>query len=1626
MPPNLPATAPRAHALSRRKGLALVSAALLVASLSSGLQLPTAGAGADPPPPSSGAPETPPAQICANSELLDGPVTQPPGSVRVDPGQNVYDLTVAHPPGTTFWLTAGTHVLDDSEFAQVAVKDDNSYIGAPGAILDGRRLNRYTFTTLASGVTVSHLTIQNFVSPNGESVVNHDGGASWTIEYNTIRDNHGAGIDLGSDTVIRYNCIENNGQYGFNTSRPSGTVNVFMDHNEIGHNAADDIETSDPACGCSGGGKFWGVHGAVVTNNWVHHNLAQGLFADTNAVGFRIEGNYINDNASEGIVYETSYNAYIHNNTLVRNTLRKGRVFGDRNDGFPVAAIYISESGGDSRVYGGVYSTLEVTGNRLVDNWGGVVLWENADRFCNTAGNTADGFCPIAGVGTVETCVAGTIEDAPYYDDCRWKTQNVLVADNDFQIDKVAIDCVANCGTQGLFSNTGASPPWSPYHGDVIKQAITFDQNNHFENNRYVGPWQYDPYAVGNFVSFAAWQGTWLQDVGSTFVDNSTPVSGAYPTTPPAPVCGDAALLDGPAAPPPGSVPVDPGTSLSAITDSNPPGTTFWLAPGIHTVGPVASDHVVAKDGSSYVGAPGAVLDGNRVNTHAFGGDAVDVTVRHLTVQRFGAVGTQLNQGAVNHEHATGWTVENNTIRDNAGAGVVVGSGNVVRHNCLVDNGQYGFNVFEAVGVVLDRNEIARNNTDDWEAAMPGCGCSGAGKFWKSSGVEATGNWVHHNRGPGLWADTNNVGFLIAHNFVNDNDGVGIQYELSYNARIVSNTLKRNALVEGAAFAARGDNFPVGAIFIAESGGEPRLNDGIYGTLRIIGNFMEDNWGGVVLWEDANRFCGSSPDGPCTLVGAASPATCVEGTIDSAPYFNDCRWKTKNIAVADNDFRLNKSAIGCNGTPCGQQGLLGSFGTSPTWSPYLGTTVQTAVTFGQGNHFAGNRYVGDWSYTPFEPGRILDFASWRASPYLQDGGSTFDPGPPGQVTNHLDGNTSGFEGSAGQWAPWFSATMTRTTAQAHGGARSLHVDIGDQFWGLNLQNHPGFPATPGAKAVSFWARAGEGVAPGSGVDLTVRWRDASGADLQVDQAAVPALTDGWQQAIAHVVAPAGTARVTLELTSGTGTAGSSLFVDDFVVGDEPPSTNDIPDDTATLEGSLGTWVPWFSAAVSRSTEEAHGGSHSLQVDITAAHGWGVTQSNFPGFGATPGHKAISFWGKAGAGTGLSATMSVHWRDSSGASVSTDVVTLPLGPAWAQAMAVVTAPPGTAFFSVDFSHSAGVAGDVLHLDDISVAASLAAPPPPPPPPAGALDEDTATLEAGVGAWVPWFATEVSRSSAKAHGGSHSLEVRVTSAFGWGVTQSNHPGFATTAGDKRISFWGRQGAGGALSATMRVHWRDEAGATLATDEVTLGLGATWAPASAVVSAPPGTARVAVDFVHSSGLAGDVAYLDDVLVEASAEPPPPPPPPAAGLLDPDTATLENGVGQWSPWFSAAVSSSAEQAHGGSRSLRVEVTAAHGWGVTLANYPGFMAGPGPRTIGFSAMSGTGSGLAVTMTVTWRSDDGTVLGSDVIDSPLGPSWSEVSVPATAPAGTTRVGVDLTNAAGVAGDVIYVDDVTVT
>lgn len=491
----------------------------------------------------SSAPITPPAKICGDTSLLNGPATAPGGAVTVAAGDN--SATTFNTPNTTYWFAPGTHTLGSSQYGQIQPGQGDTYIGAPGAILSGQGENDFAFVAsyqapFVTNVTIENLTIENFIPPGSQGAVNQNAGPNWTFKNNTIEYNApGAGLFLGTNDVATDNCLTENGQYGFNaysatnvSSVTGGPMNVMLSNNEISYNNTCNWETTSPnpvpsasrpancgtgefsGCGCSGGGKFWEVDGATVDSNYVHNNYDVGLWADTSDNGFTVKGNYVASNYSIGFQYEVSYNALIENNTFLDNAWGAGPT----NPGFPEGAIYLSESGGDSRVANAAgISTITISGNVFTDNWDGVVLWENANRFCSNGLPTTQ--CTLANpsVATVTSCASALTNssenqptDTPdYYDLCRWKTQNVSVSNNTFNLTPTNIgsNCtVANfCGLNAIFSEYGST---SPYTAQAVPTAIMFNQNNHFTNNTYNGPWSFLAWSQGNLdnpVNFATW-----------------------------------------------------------------------------------------------------------------------------------------------------------------------------------------------------------------------------------------------------------------------------------------------------------------------------------------------------------------------------------------------------------------------------------------------------------------------------------------------------------------------------------------------------------------------------------------------------------------------------------------------------------------------------------------------------------------------------------------------------------------------------------------------------------------------------------------------------------------------------------------------------------------------------------------------------------------------------------------------------------------------------------------------------------------------------------------------------------------------------------------------------------------
>lgn len=479
--------------------------------------------------------------------------------------------------------------------------------------------------------------------------------------------------------------------------------------------------------------------------------------------------------------------------------------------------------------------------------------------------------------------------------------------------------------------------------------------------------------------------------------DPSVPASGNTPSSPPVTWCETGLPASPYTSAPAGAVTVPAGSNGSF--DFSTPNTTYWFAPGTHTLGSSTGGQISPAKGDTYVGAPGAVLDGQKVNQYAFIGDYQDlsdenVTIEYLTIQNFHP---SQGGGAVNGNGNNGWTEKYNLMKNNSpGAAMMLGGDNVVSDNCMTANGEYGFNGYSyvdqtygktftggATNITMTGNDISGNNTQKTSS-----GIEGGGKFWQNGNVVVTGNYVHDNIGsPGLWMDTDNAGFLVQGNYISHNDGEGLMYEISYNANIVGNTFVGNAIKGGES----NEGFPTGAIYISESGGDASVPSTFAGQLNIQGNVFQDNWSGVVIYQNSNRYSGDGQD-PGTLTPPSgtdvntwinkADSICPSQLSQTSPvnYNAACQWRSQNVTVQGNTFQFNPSdsiyAGQCTQAhSCGQNAL---FATYSDTSAYPKWTVCNNISNNQNNHFTNNTYTGPWTFVYFNQGDTVGAAAWQA------------------------------------------------------------------------------------------------------------------------------------------------------------------------------------------------------------------------------------------------------------------------------------------------------------------------------------------------------------------------------------------------------------------------------------------------------------------------------------------------------------------------------------------------------------------------------------------------------------------------------------------------------------------------
>ena len=214
----------------------------------------------------------------------------------------------------------------------------------------------HAFSGSATSVTIKGLTIEKYAAPAQDGPISCFNvshvclGTGWIIESNEIRLNHGAGIRLAPDQVIRSNHIHHNGQEGL-----TGTgSNILIQDNEIAFNNTLGFDYSWEA----GGTKFSNTTNLVVQGNYVHDNKGPALSLDYQNYNWLIQGNHTSRNYVAGILDELSYDGTARYNIIEHDAAYPGQA----NPGMWYACGFFNLDSTNAQVYG----------NTLSDNSNGI------------------------------------------------------------------------------------------------------------------------------------------------------------------------------------------------------------------------------------------------------------------------------------------------------------------------------------------------------------------------------------------------------------------------------------------------------------------------------------------------------------------------------------------------------------------------------------------------------------------------------------------------------------------------------------------------------------------------------------------------------------------------------------------------------------------------------------------------------------------------------------------------------------------------------------------------------------------------------------------------------------------------------------------------------------------------------------------------------------------------------------------------------------------------------------------------------------------------------------------------------------------------------------------------------
>lgn len=274
--------------------------------------------------------------------------------VTLYPGDSLQLKVAASPAGTQFLLKAGTYHRQT-----ITPKDDMSFVGEPGAIMDGDSITPYAFETLATlskNVTIKGLVITRYAPPYQRAAIQGDNGTAWLITDNEISYSAYECVHPGPHTQVLRNYVHHcmvGGISGFKSD------SALIEGNEVAFNGLT-MTAENPATAEAAGMKFMNQYGLTIRNNNVHDNM-RGIWIDTGYLGTLIEGDTVVGNMKAGIWIEATYGAVVRNN---RAELNGGTTTGGW---LGHSGIQVTNS-----------PNVEIYGNTVTNNMNGIGVMETS------------------------------------------------------------------------------------------------------------------------------------------------------------------------------------------------------------------------------------------------------------------------------------------------------------------------------------------------------------------------------------------------------------------------------------------------------------------------------------------------------------------------------------------------------------------------------------------------------------------------------------------------------------------------------------------------------------------------------------------------------------------------------------------------------------------------------------------------------------------------------------------------------------------------------------------------------------------------------------------------------------------------------------------------------------------------------------------------------------------------------------------------------------------------------------------------------------------------------------------------------------------------------------------------